>query len=307
MTKRGNRFKDRTGECFITNEGCNVTIIEYKSALNVTVQYEDGTTLKNVFYSALKKGQVRKPVNRCGESYITNSGDKITIIKYYSSLNVSVVFEDGSIVNNLQYDNIKRGKVKNPFSKDLLNIGYLGNVENLVKDEVYNTLYIKWSNMIRRCYDEAELLKYPSYVNCSVDERWFCFKNFYDWGVTKYKPEYMKGWCLDKDILVKGNKIYSPETCCFVPVEINNLFLKSNSIRGELPIGVSKEGERFKAYIKIKGKRKTLARTKTVEEAFNIYKKAKESYVKSVINKWKELVDPQVYEAVYNYKVDIDD
>lgn len=59
----------------------------------------------------------------------------------------------------------------------------------------------------------------------------------------------MVGWALDKDILVKGNKIYSPETCCFVPQEINNLFTKRKSCRGTLPIGVKyiKENKKFSA------------------------------------------------------------
>ena len=58
----------------------------------------------------------------------------------------------------------------------------------------------------------------------------------------------MEGWQLDKDILIKGNKIYSPDTCCFVPSEINNLFVGCNKSRGSLPIGVT-FNKRLKRYV----------------------------------------------------------
>lgn len=261
-----------------------------------------------LFYVNMEKIKRRSTfVDRKGEYFITNEGYTVKIIEYKSAMDVSVMFEDGNIVNNIQYSNVKKGNVKNPYTKSLSGIGYLGDVGNLTKDNMYNTLYIKWKSMIRRCYDEVELLRYPSYINNSVDEQWLCFRNFYDWGITKYNLRYMKGWCLDKDILVKGNKVYGPDTCCFVPNKINVLFVKGNSKRGELPIGVSKENSRYKVSMKIDGKIKTISRKNTPEEAFEAYKIEKEKYIKEVADKWKDLIEPRVYEAMYNYKVEIDD
>jgi len=75
-----------------------------------------------------------------------------------------------------------------------------------------------WVRMIRRCYDKQSC--YSTYSNCSVCEDWLIFTNFASW----YKEHYREGWQLDKDILSNGEKIYSPETCCFVPIEINSIF-----------------------------------------------------------------------------------
>ena len=63
---------------------------------------------------------------------------------------------------------------------------------------------------------------------------------------------------LDKDILVKGNKVYSPETCCFVPQEINSLLVTSVRSRGDQPIGVSynKLTQKYEAYYNERRKRK---------------------------------------------------
>lgn len=307
MNRTGNRFTDRTGEKYTTNEGYEVEIIEYFSACDITIEYQDGTIIKNVFFSALKNGQVKKPQNKVGERYINNEGQKAEIIKYKSSTNCSVQFEDGTIVENLQYDNIKKGAFKNPYVKNICGFGYIGETRDIEKDSNYNKLYTTWFNMIKRCYDENELIKYPTYRKISVCEDWYCFKNFYKWAILNYNPLFMQKWQLDKDILVKGNKIYSPETCCFVPSAINNLFIKSNTIRGELPIGVHREGNKFKTAIKIKGKQKTLKRCNTPEEAFQVYKQAKERYIKNTAEEWKDKIDPRVYKAMYNYQVEITD
>jgi hypothetical protein len=162
--------------------------------------------------------------------------------------------------------------------------------------------------MIERCYSEKEKLKFPSYENVSVCEEWHNFSNYTKWYEENYNPEYMQSWHLDKDILVKGNKIYSPETCRLVPPAINGLFLKKNLNRGNCPIGVSFniKDNKYRACI-MKDKRITLGRFKTPEEAFQAYKTAKEQYIKEVADKWKDLIDIKVYEAMYNYKVEITD
>jgi hypothetical protein len=307
MNKTGNRFTNRTGEKYITNEGYEVEIIEYFSAKNITIQYEDGITVKNVFFSALKNGQVLKPYNRVGEIYISNEGQKAEIVEYDSSVNVTIKFEDDNVINGYKYHNLKTGHFKNPYLKNICEIGYLGEVADLNKDKVYNKLYTTWFNMMQRCYDEKELIKYPTYKDCFVIDDWLCFKNFYTWAIQNYNPYTMQKWHLDKDLLIKGNKIYSPETCCFVPNNVNTMFVKSNSIRGSLPIGVSKRLNKFGASIKRNNKRTRLGSYDTPEEAFHAYKTAKEAYIKEVADKWKDQIDPRVYQAMCNYKVEITD
>ena len=110
----------------------------------------------------------------------------------------------------------------------------------------------------------------------------------------------MEGWHLDKDILVKGNKIYSSETCCFVPLEINTIF-KNDRQKG---YNKTAKGNFIVRVNKLKY-RETVGRFNTELEAFQAYKTAKEEYTKEVADKWKGKITEQVYEAMYNYQVEI--
>jgi len=112
---------------------------------------------------------------------------------------------------------------------------------------------------------------------------------------------------LDKDILVKGNKIYSPETCAFVPTVINNLFTSRVSKRGKYPIGVSVSGSRYRVTMTKDNKQYFFGAYGTPEEGFQAYKNAKETYIKEVAELWKDKIGMRVYEALINYTVEITD
>lgn len=115
---------------------------------------------------------------------------------------------------------------------------------------------------------------------------------------------------LDKDILIKGNKVYSPETCIFVPHEINSLFLKNDNKRGNLPLGVSlhKSSGLYGARSKVYGKGYVSAGYyKTIEEVFVAYKQQKESNIKEVADLYKDKIPQKLYEAMYSYEVEITD
>ena len=56
-----------------------------------------------------------------------------------------------------------------------------------------------------------------------------------------------EGKCLDKDILIKNNKVYSPDTCIFVAMELNMFLTDRAALRGELMIGVSRKGNKYQA------------------------------------------------------------
>ena len=116
-------------------------------------------------------------------------------------------------------------------------------------------------------------------------------------------------WVLDKDILVKGNKIYSSETCCFVPPEINGCFTLRTLNRGELPIGVSKNryGLPYKARCGYNGERVLIGNYKTPEEAFQAYKSVKMEEILRLAEKWKGKIDDKVYQALLQWKIEITD
>lgn len=309
MPRKG-QFKSLLGKTFTTNEGEVVKVIKHEISSKCTIQYDDGTLYEDLCAYRLVKGGVRKPINRLGEVWKTITGDKVTIIGYDNWFNVTLQLEDGRTIPNCIYQHIKENNIKNPYYPDNYGVGYLGvgKYKNTINGKT-TIQCTKWSGMFRRCYNEEERLKNPSYDKCSVDQRFHCLQDFGKWFDEKYDSETMQGWHLDKDILVKGNKIYSPETCCLVPVQINSLFVKSNKIRGKYPIGVSwnKECKKFVSNIKKNNELIPLGKFNTIEEAFQAYKIAKEAWIKEVADKWKPFIEERVYQAMYNYQVEITD
>ena len=247
---------------------------------------------------------MRKINNRVGEKHINNQGLEFEIIDYKGSLNATIKYSNGFIAYNVQYVHIKNKTVSNPYHRSMYGVGYLGEGAYKSKINGKNTrVYSAWRNMFIRCYDRNIQEKYTTYKGCSVDESWHNFQVFAKW----YEDNFKESWALDKDILIKGNKVYSPKTCCFVPQEINNLFTKTDSKRGEYPIGVSynKAGKFYLISIPKEDKEKRWF--STIEEAFKNYKNRKEKHIKNIADKWKELISDKVYQAMYNYQVEITD
>lgn len=251
-------------------------------------------------------------IDRTGEIKYNNQGLKMWIEKYINYRCINVEFENGYVFKNNNYDNFKKGQIKNPYYPEIFGIGYLG--EGKYKSKInkkQEISYNYWFNMLKRCYNKKVQEKQKTYIECTVCEEWHNFQNFAEWFHNNYYEIEGETMCLDKDILVKGNKIYSPNTCIFVPQKINCLFVKSDGTRGELPIGVSKcKGNRIKKYIaicSINNKTKNLGYYATPEEAFDVYKQFKELYIKEIANKYKDKIPEELYNAMYNWKIDIDD
>ena len=117
-------------------------------------------------------------------------------------------------------------------------------------------------------------------------------------------------WQLRLRLLIKGNKIYSPNTCIFVPQNINKLFTKSTKTRGELPIGVYKVSgcnNKYASHFNCCGKLANLGTFDTTEEAFNAYKIAKENEIKRIADEYKDKIPQKLYDAMYSYEVEITD
>ena len=166
--------------------------------------------------------------------------------------------------------------------------------------------YIHWTNVLVRCCDESYKEKKPTYKDCTICEEWKLFSNFKKW----FDENYVEGYALDKDILVKGNKVYSPYTCCFVPMGLNSLLTKRDNHRGDYPIGVLKPKRgRFIAEFTKNKKRCIVGRYDTPEEAFYAYKEAKEKHIKDVAQEYfnKGLIAENVYQALLNYEIEITD
>lgn len=182
-------------------------------------------------------------------------------------------------------------------------IGYRGS-ENV---DCTSESYIKWHDMINRCYNIKFHERQPQYKGCTVCEEWRNYCNFKVW----YEQNKINGvtWDLDKDVLFKGNKVYSPETCCFVPHTINTLFLSKKAGRGDLPIGVyyDKQKMKYRANMSFMGRQIKLGWFDTAESAFARYKKYKEDFIKDIAEQYKDVLAHKVNEAMMNWKIEIDD
>lgn len=245
-----------------------------------------------------------KKVDRIGEKFITNEGYKIEIIKYNSCEDCSIRFDNGVVLNNQNYSNIKKRAIKNPYHPSIFEVGYIGEGENKSRvNNKYTKAYNIWSHMLERCYNEKYHIKYPTYKGCSVHSDWHNFQVFAEW----FEENYIEGFHLDKDILLKGNKIYSPETCCFVPQEINKIFVKRDKTRDKYPTGVYREGTSFIAKITVDSKSEHLGYYKSIEKAFQAYKEVKEKHIKEMAKLFKSYISEKAYQALINYKVEITD
>ena len=173
--------------------------------------------------------------------------------------------------------------------------------------------YIIWRDMLKRCYDPKYQEKYPTYKGCRVEDYLLNFQHMGEWLENNYYEVPGEVMCLDKDILCKGNKIYSRETCIFVPERINKLFNKRGNDRGDCPVGVTpKPSGNYEARCNDGyGKRIPLGTYSTEEEAFQVYKEYKEKLIKETIDSYEGKIPEPHYsklkKAMYNYKVEIDD
>lgn len=177
---------------------------------------------------------------------------------------------------------------------------------NDLEASCYEEYYKHWARMLGRCYSNREGTPYSCYNECTVCEEWHRLSLFKIW-FEDTKNGYVEGWHLDKDLLKKGNKVYSPETCCFLPPEINCSLTTSKSHRGVYPLGVRREGNYFVAYVSKYNKPHFLGKFDSEQEAFCSYKKAKEAHIKEMAEKYKDKLTTKAYNAMCNYNVEITD
>lgn len=226
-----------------------------------------------------------------GQKIQTNTGE-IEVLSI-DKQNILIKFDDGYEVI-AQKGNVLKGSVRNPNFKSYFGVGFRGVGPYTMHGQLS---FNKWNNLMVRCYDKQYKIDHPTYEDVYCCEEWHNYQTF-----TKWFREQIgygeKGFDLDKDLLVKGNKVYSPENCVLVPQELNKILGNTAADRG-----ISTRPD-------LNGK--WMVRCNTVDGeiylgchqkdyALKIYQDFKLEYLKKRANFWKEKIDPRVYEALMKF------
>lgn len=251
-------------------------------------------------FKTLRGGVKTSNIDRLNEIRENYRGTKMEIIQYISSDRIRIKFLDEyGFETDTTYSNFRMGSVKNPYDKFVFDVGYIGQGSEPSHIDGKNTpAYASWHNILERCYSEKYKNKYKSYYDiCTVCDEWKCYQNYAIW-YRQNKYPVAERLHLDKDILVPGNKLYSPETCLLVPQRINMLFMNRRNNKG-LPNGISKVGNQFQAEYNTV----ILGQYTTLQEAFYTYAKAKKAKIIEVANEYKGIIPQKVYNAMLRYEV----
>lgn len=172
-----------------------------------------------------------------GQIVSTNQYGDVRIVRYYNNRHLMVEFARTGTLCSVNLSNLYKGKLADPFAERKTKLirehGYRG--IGKYRQVSHKAAYDLWSNMLNRCYNPQMRKNAESYKNCSVCEQWHNFQFFAEWYYSQIREP---GYTLDKDILVKGNRVYAPDRCAMVPPDINILFASRKANRGLYPIGV---------------------------------------------------------------------
>ena len=300
---------ERIGQTLIMTNGQRATIIAYRSSNDIDIKFEDGTIVTNKQYTAFKRGFIKNPnleeQKPIGEKRLMNNGQYAEIIGYKNNRNIDIKFEDGVIKKGVDYNAFKRGGINNPYYKNIFNVACLGNSATKDIEGKKKKSYECWSNMITRCYCEKYQETHPTYKDCFVCEEWLCFENFEKWFNENYYEMDNQRVMLDKDILIEGNRIYSPDTCLFVPEKINCIFKNNRGCRKSeetknLPQGVvwNKRKQKYASQITINGEPVFLGYYSDIKDAERVYLKARSEEIKRLAEEYKYKISKKLYDRL---------
>jgi len=232
-----------------------------------------------------------------------NFGDFL-ILNADSMRDVVVKFIKTGYIRSARSDSVRSGKVRDFMFPSVYGKGYTG--EGIYSKAKDRKAYYKWRGCIQRCYDPKYLDKKPSYLGCSVCNEWLNFQSFAKWFYENY-PNDGEDYCLDKDFKIIGNKIYSPESCLFVSMEVNSFITDCCAARGKYKIGASLElsSGKFKAACQnpFTKKYENLGRYNNDLSAHLAWRKRKSELSFILANKQ---VNNDVRDGILNYKNALD-
>lgn len=304
--------KVREGQTYKDKLGNTVLLLKLEKGGFCTFQWEDGyerrcqssvISLNTIMRE--EDSKLLNPTFKVGYKGVLKGLYKYEVVRVENSSKVTIlIHEPVPHEVTVNSGNLIRGTVTNRYVPSVAGVGILGIESVDVRSKVYRT----WSGMLKRVYtpiSDNEIINYGD--TCSVHPDWHYFPNFKKWFDTQILKD---DWHLDKDLLVKGNKQYSPDKCVLLPKEVNWFLTSRKNHRGLWPIGVTYHDRINKwqatcstnnngdGYIGVYN---------SPEDAFYAYKKVKEQYAKDLAEKWKGIIDDKAIVALLRYEVSITD
>jgi hypothetical protein len=219
---------------------------------------------------------------RIGEIFYHPKYGEYSIIAYTNCEEVKIRFKNTGYEYITSYNHIQNLEVRDRFFK--------GKYDNYVGvGDVDRDAYRTWYNMIHRCNNQK------GYKDVSICDEWSDFSNFLKWYNNQYKED---GWHLDKDILSNNGRVYSPQTCCFLPPDLNTFFEKFKKAKG---FSYSKRYKKYESYCRDRGKYVHLGLFQTAAEARIAYLDYKRNLLEELVKPYLNKISVELYNAMKRY------
>lgn len=242
---------------------------------------------------------------KVGDTFLTKRCGICTVIEYVSYVEVYVKFEDGNIVKT-RVQSLGKGHCRNLNSKLVLGVG-INDMLGAEKTKEFIKQRQMWFGVLQRCFSIKLLERRPTYKNCKVYESWLWLSNFIKdiKSIENYEKSLNEGWQLDKDLLSNEGKLYSKDTCCFIPRSLNLVISSYPKKLNGLPKGVKlSKGGRYFAILQKEGNQIFLGSYDSVEEASRVYNIAKKEHLLNIADSIKDIVPENVYKALVNFNLE---
>ena len=242
---------------------------------------------------------------KVGDTFLTKRCGICTVIEYVSYVEVYVKFEDGNIVKT-RVQSLRKGHCRNLNSKLVLGVG-INDMLGAEKTKEFIKQRQMWFGVLQRCFSIKLLERRPTYKNCKVSESWLWLSNFIKdiKSIENYEKSLNEGWQLDKDLLSNEGKLYSKDTCCFIPRSLNLVISSYPKKLNGLPKGVKlSKGGRYFAILQKEGNQIFLGSYDSVEEASRVYNIAKKEHLLNIADSIKDIVPENVYKALVNFNLE---
>lgn len=214
--------------------------------------------------------------------------------------NITVMFEDGTILNNVRYNSFKTGGLIHP------SLRYYGApvTRGPEKEDVHTRAYYDWYNMLNKCHGPRSECR--TYDGCIICPEWYDYQNYKAWHEENFYTVDGEPMVIDKDILdpYKRPKAYGSDTCLCLPQRINLAAMQGRNGR---KAGTVRVRDCYAARVYFGKKLRIIGIYSTPEEAFEAYKAEKEKHVRSFAKIYKDVLPEHVIQAILVWEYVVDD